>query len=221
MKWSNQDKDTVFTLLEQGKTYKEIGKELSRTARAVRLMANKNGKKFSDYLESVWEEIVCPQCSKTFQDYKRFNRKYCSHSCSATHNNLSQAGASAKHSAKVTCKWCKQPLKKTNRTYCSKLCSGAYRSHEAINSGKATGGTLRRHLLATQENICNTCQLASWNDQPIPLDVDHVDGDPYNNDLSNLRLLCKNCHAQTPTYGNKNKGNGRKERYIKYIPKEE
>ena len=30
-----------------------------------------------------------------------------------------------------------------------------------------------------------------------------------NNKLENLRLLCPNCHAQTPTYKAKNKGNGR------------
>ena len=27
------------------------------------------------------------------------------------------------------------------------------------------------------------------------LDVDHIDGDPSNNDPSNLQTLCKNCHA--------------------------
>jgi len=27
------------------------------------------------------------------------------------------------------------------------------------------------------------------------LDLDHIDGNPYNNDLKNHQTLCKNCHA--------------------------
>ena len=41
--------------------------------------------------------------------------------------------------------------------------------------------------------------------QPAPLELDHIDGDHWNNELSNLRILCANCHAQTETYCGKNK----------------
>lgn len=46
----------------------------------------------------------------------------------------------------------------------------------------------------------------------IPLELDHIDGDHENNVEGNLRLICPNCHAQTPTYKNKNKGRGRESR---------
>ncbi|MEO5692127.1 MAG: HNH endonuclease signature motif containing protein [Usitatibacter sp.] len=36
------------------------------------------------------------------------------------------------------------------------------------------------------------------------LELDHIDGDHLNNALCNLRLLCANCHAQTPTYRGRN-----------------
>lgn len=36
--------------------------------------------------------------------------------------------------------------------------------------------------------------------------MDHIDGNTENNDKSNLRLLCCNCHALTPTYKGKNIG---------------
>lgn len=55
-----------------------------------------------------------------------------------------------------------------------------------------------------------------WNGVPIPLEVDHIDGNHKNSFPSNVRLLCANCHSLTPTYKSKNKGNGRhtrKERY--------
>jgi len=42
--------------------------------------------------------------------------------------------------------------------------------------------------------------LREWLGQPIPLELDHKDGNHSNNDLSNLRLLCCNCHAQTDNW---------------------
>jgi len=51
---------------------------------------------------------------------------------------------------------------------------------------------------------CEECKLTKWLKQPIPLELDHIDGNPNNHKLKNLRLLCPNCHAQTPTYRGKN-----------------
>ncbi len=42
--------------------------------------------------------------------------------------------------------------------------------------------------------------------KPIPLQIDHIDGNSDNNTEDNFRLLCPNCHAQTPTYSGKNAG---------------
>jgi Zn finger protein HypA/HybF involved in hydrogenase expression len=66
---------------------------------------------------------------------------------------------------------------------------------------------LKRYLLdsKTFEPKCVSCNLVDWLNEPIPLELDHIDGDNTNNELSNLRLLCPNCHAKTPTYRGKNK----------------
>jgi 5-methylcytosine-specific restriction endonuclease McrA len=48
------------------------------------------------------------------------------------------------------------------------------------------------------------------------LQLEHKDGNSENNKPENLCLLCPNCHSQTPTYGAKNKGNGRHYRRIRY-----
>lgn len=52
---------------------------------------------------------------------------------------------------------------------------------------------------------CELCKNKEWAGKPIPLEVDHINGDHSNNELENLRLLCPNCHAQTDTYCSKNK----------------
>lgn len=53
---------------------------------------------------------------------------------------------------------------------------------------------------------CEICSNSMWNGLPIPIELDHIDGNHFNNDLVNLRIICPNCHAQTDTHaGKKNK----------------
>ncbi|MFH8841058.1 HNH endonuclease signature motif containing protein [Streptomyces sp. NPDC017868] len=57
------------------------------------------------------------------------------------------------------------------------------------------------------EEQCALCRTgAVWLGDPLPLEVDHVDGDWRNNRIENLRLLCPNCHSTTDTYRGRNKG---------------
>ena len=73
---------------------------------------------------------------------------------------------------------------------------------------------LRLRLLSEQvfPHKCCECGLAEWRGGPIPLELDHRDGDNTNNLLENLRLLCPNCHALTDTYRGRNKGRKFRER---------
>jgi len=52
---------------------------------------------------------------------------------------------------------------------------------------------------------CECCGISSWQNNSITLECDHIDGDNSNHLLSNLRLLCPDCHSQTSTFKNKNR----------------
>jgi hypothetical protein len=79
---------------------------------------------------------------------------------------------------------------------------------ELLVAGDRVVTGLRRRLLdeGLKEHRCEHCRLTTWRGAPIPLELDHVNGDRFDNRLENLRLLCPNCHALTPTYRGRNIG---------------
>lgn len=54
-----------------------------------------------------------------------------------------------------------------------------------------------------KEAVCECCGLTSWNNVPIPLELHHLNGIHTDNRLSNIQLLCPNCHALTESFSNK------------------
>jgi Zn finger protein HypA/HybF involved in hydrogenase expression len=76
-----------------------------------------------------------------------------------------------------------------------------------VKNCEYSSNKLRKRLISEglKEHRCECCGLDEWLGEPIPLELDHIDGDHYNNTIENLKILCPNCHAKTPTYRGKNK----------------
>jgi len=80
---------------------------------------------------------------------------------------------------------------------------------EILTQGSSYRSSLLGKRLVREQfkpHRCEGCLLEAWQGRPIPLELDHANGDRTDNRLLNLRLLCPNCHAQTSTYRGKNIG---------------
>ena len=126
----------------------------------------------------------------------------------------------------VPCKNCKNIFKGSFSAYgiyCSNKCQQEYqfniRYKKFINDEYNIFKNCKPRRLALAKfygYFCSVCLLKEWNNKPITLEIDHVDGNAVNDRLSNLRLICPNCHSQTESFKNKNRGNGRHTRRDRY-----
>ena len=110
--------------------------------------------------------------------------------------------------------------------YCNNKCQAEYKRKEIfrlIEEGDfknyTTMGSIdeatKKYLIHKHGEKCMKC---GWKEKNVhtdivPIQLNHIDGNPENHDLENVELLCPNCHSLTEYFGRR--GKGRKERYKK------
>ena len=77
--------------------------------------------------------------------------------------------------------------------------------------------TIRKYHFIIKDYTCEVCGIKEWNEQEVPLELHHMDGDLANNGDDNLQVVCPNCHSQTHNF------RGRNSKYYspKYLEKNE
>ncbi len=129
----------------------------------------------------------CEICKNEFEHISsRSNKaKYCSRPC----YNVAQRNKGKKQ---YTCHHC---LKNFighachNRKYCSKSCV----NKASKETFKPSFTTVRKAMLTRQ--LINKCNRCDYDHEPRILGVHHKDRNRNNNDISNLEILCPNCHS--------------------------
>ena len=145
----------------------------------------------------------CIKCDKIFKTQKALNAHQVCHKNNKRYSTIK----SIKTYNCINCNKTNNVLKDNKNKFCNNKCQQEHIWHTVsipkILSGIASPRLLKKYLIEMNGNICQLCKITEWNNLPISLHLDHIDGDHNNNVISNGRILCPNCHSQTPTWGRK------------------
>ncbi len=210
MRWTELEIKELIKLFNEQMTYEEIANTMNKTYGSVRGKLQKMGYK---YREGQILINICLNCDNEINTTISENKKFCNNSCSASYNNKFR-GKNKK------CLNCGNHVSPSNDC-CSRECASELKTKKyflSIENGDTSLSEklYKKYLINKYGNKCMECGWCEINPITgnVPIQLEHIDGCSDNNSLSNLKLLCPNCHSLTPTFGALNKGNGRSRRKV-------
>ena len=171
---------------------------------------------------------LCKECNNPISyDKMILNNIFCSQSCAARYNNRGKIknpngnnryGYNSPKIIQMCCAYCNKKFDKPKRKHPEVLsfcdngkCRRLYNTELRLKGGfYVSPDTLRFYYISKRGHKCEECKGEEWFGNPIPLEAHHINGDFEDNGPENIKLLCRNCHAFTPTFGRKNEGKGRR-----------
>ena len=157
-------------------------------------------------------------CQEPIPYNKRNSSKFCNHHCAGFYNNRERlrdrTTTNCIRGGKDIPGWQK---------FCSKDCSSRHINERYISSwlngehsGNQPGGEMsnfvRDYMLKSVNYKCPKCGWAEKHPKTglSPLNIHHKDGDDSNNVITNLEVMCPNCHSLTETFGALNRRKSKK-----------
>ena len=201
-KWNLEKENLIDLIINQKKSYEEIGKLYGCTGANIKKVALRIGielehrRKVND-CETFGKGIIkvqkgiCMNCGKEFPIYSSKSNIYCSNECQQEYQ----------HKEKYQL-----------------LING----DESIMRGNYNPYAFKQDILNEQNGVCAICGCKpEHNNKPLVFILDHIDGNAANNKRDNLRCVCPNCDSQLDTYKSKNKNGARSYyRYHKFVKEE-
>jgi hypothetical protein len=147
----------------------------------------------------------CLNCQKDFnarsQDVNRGYGKFCCQSCSSSYNRAHEV----KPEPNVECAWChirfyknksKKKASKSGLYFCGRKCKDQAQSFGGIKEIQLphVGNGIRCYRNIAFRNKDVKCERCGF-DKEAAIIVHHRDRNRDNNHISNLEVLCANCHA--------------------------
>jgi 5-methylcytosine-specific restriction endonuclease McrA len=100
---------------------------------------------------------------------------------------------------------CLRRKKEKNTEHRIKTNEEVFIENSTYSRGGIKSRILKQNLIPYQ---CSICGMESfWNDKPLALILDHINGINNDHRLENLRFICGNCDSQLSTYKARNRGN--------------
>lgn len=236
MKLSINQEELEF-FINKGFSNRELSIHFGMSISSIKRFMSNFGFK-SKINQTKKQNLLCLECNVEFISHRKDCRKFCSSSCSAKYNNVRKEKKlklntlvekknrvqNRKPKRVGVCKNCDQIIVKSdgrslNRTkFCNQSCSNEFRLKSRMENNPSIK-TIKTYLRKLYGNKCMECGWCKVNpiSGKVPIEIEHIDGNSENNDLSNLKLLCPNCHSLTPTYKSLNRGRGRHSRMVRYL----